>query len=122
RPSAGTVRVFGEDLRALRGRSLAAYRSRTLGYADQHYTRALAPELTARELVALRLGLHGAPAAEQARTADRLLERVGLLGKGDARPAELSGGEQQRVRSEERRVGKECRSRWEREVEQQEAE
>jgi ABC-type lipoprotein export system ATPase subunit len=97
RPSAGTVRVFGEDLRALRGRSLASYRSRTLGYADQHYTRALAPELTARELVALRLGLHGMAATEQARTADRLLERVGLRDRSDARPAELSGGEQQRV-------------------------
>jgi len=51
RPSAGTVRVLGEDLRTLRGRALADYRSRTLGYADQHYTRALAPELTARQLV-----------------------------------------------------------------------
>jgi len=96
-PSAGTVRVFGEDLRALRGRSLAAYRSRTLGYADQHYARALAPELTARELVALRLALRGTPPPERERIASNLLERVGLLDKRDARPAELSGGEQQRV-------------------------
>jgi ABC-type lipoprotein export system ATPase subunit len=97
RPSAGTVRVGGEDLRTLRGRSLAAYRSRTLGYADQHYTRALAPELTARQLVALRLGLLGTPEAERARVADGLLERVGLLDRRDARPSELSGGQQQRV-------------------------
>jgi putative ABC transport system ATP-binding protein len=73
RPSAGTVRVGGEDLRTLRGRSLAAYRSRTLGYADQHYTRALAPELTARQLVALRLGLLGVPRPERERVADGLL-------------------------------------------------
>jgi ABC-type lipoprotein export system ATPase subunit len=97
RPSAGTVRVLGEDLRTLRGRRLAAYRSRTLGYADQHYTRALAPELTAHRLVALRLGLLGVPAAESARTADALLERVGLLDRRNARPSELSGGQQQRV-------------------------
>jgi ABC-type lipoprotein export system ATPase subunit len=96
-PSAGAVRVFGDDLRTLRGRSLAAYRSRTLGYADQHYTRALAPELTARELVALRLGLLGVAADERDRSADRLLDRVGLFDRRDARPAELSGGQQQRV-------------------------
>ncbi len=97
RPSAGTVRVFEHDLRTLRGRALAGYRSRTLGYADQHYERALAPELTARQLVALRLDLLGVDRAESGRTADRLLERVGLAGKRDARPGELSGGQQQRV-------------------------
>jgi ABC-type lipoprotein export system ATPase subunit len=97
RPSAGTVRVFEHDLRTLRGRALARYRSRTLGYADQHYERALAPELTARQLVALRLDLLGVDRAESGRTADRLLERVDLAGKRNARPGELSGGQQQRV-------------------------
>jgi ABC-type lipoprotein export system ATPase subunit len=97
RPSAGTVRVFEHDLRTLRGRALAGYCSRTLGYADQHYERALAPELTARQLVALRLDLLGVDRAESGRTADRLLERVGLAGKRNARPGELSGGQQQRV-------------------------
>ena len=62
------------------------YRSTLLGYADQHYTRALAPELTARELVALQLGLRGRPQrSERLRRADELLERVGLA--GEARPA-----------------------------------
>jgi ABC-type lipoprotein export system ATPase subunit len=91
------VRVFEHDLRTLRGRALADYRSRTLGYADQHYGRALAPELTARELVALRLDLLGVDRRESGRTADRLLERVGLAEKRAARPGELSGGQQQRV-------------------------
>jgi len=75
-PSAGFVRVFGEDLRKVRGRALLDYRSRTLGYADQHYARALAPELTAGEQVGFRLG---------------------LLDRRDAHPGELSGGQQQRV-------------------------
>ncbi len=97
RPSAGTVRVFGHDLRTLRGSALSAYRSLTLGYADQHYTRALAPELSARRLVALRLELLGRSAQESGRAADGLLERVGLYDRRDARPAELSGGQQQRV-------------------------
>jgi ABC-type lipoprotein export system ATPase subunit len=97
RPSAGSVSVFGHDLRTLRGRGLLEYRSRALGYADQHFTRALAPELTARELVGLRLALIGVARAERERIADALLERVGLLDRRDAVPAELSGGQQQRV-------------------------
>jgi ABC-type lipoprotein export system ATPase subunit len=97
RPSAGTVTVFGTDLRKLRGRALREYRSRTLGYADQHYTRALAPELTARELVGLQLGLLGVEPRIRRRRADELLERVGLAHRAQARPRELSGGEQQRV-------------------------
>ena len=97
RPSAGTVRVFGTELGKLPARDVARYRTRTVGYADQHYARALAPELSARELVGLELGLAGATTAERERRADELLERVGLTDKRDARPEELSGGEQQRV-------------------------
>jgi ABC-type lipoprotein export system ATPase subunit len=97
RPSAGVVRVFGDDLGKLSSRRLAAYRSGFLGYADQHYARALSPELTARELVALQLGLRGAGRRERISRADELLARVGLAGKRDRRPSELSGGEQQRV-------------------------
>jgi ABC-type lipoprotein export system ATPase subunit len=97
RPSAGSVSVFGHDLRTLRGRSLLGYRSHMLGYADQHYTRALAPELSARRLVALRLALLGVDRVTREQTADALLERVGLLDRRDAVPSELSGGQQQRV-------------------------
>jgi ABC-type lipoprotein export system ATPase subunit len=97
RPSAGTVRVLEHDLRTLRGRARVDYRSRTLGYADQHYARALAPELSIRELVALRVDLLGAERAQGLRAADRLLERVGLADRRDARSFELSGGQQQRV-------------------------
>jgi ABC-type lipoprotein export system ATPase subunit len=97
RPSAGVVRVYGEDVGKLPSRRLARYRSTLLGYADQHYARALAPELTARELVALQLGLRGTSRTERFARADELLERVGLAAKRDRHPTELSGGEQQRV-------------------------
>jgi len=97
RPSAGAVRVYGEELGKLPSRGLARYRSTMLGYADQHYTRALAPELSARELVAVQLGLRGSAGADRLRRADELLERVGLGDKRGRRPGELSGGEQQRV-------------------------
>ena len=54
-PSAGTVRVFGRNLRSLGRGDRARYRTEVVGYLDQHYERALAPELTAVESVGLRL-------------------------------------------------------------------
>jgi len=96
-PSAGTVRVFGNDLRALGTRGRARYRSRTVGYLDQHYARALAPELTALELVGLKLRAEGVEQAKREARAGELLKRVGLEAKAVARPPQLSGGEQQRV-------------------------
>jgi len=97
RPSAGTLRVLGLELAKLSARRLVAYRRETLAYADQHYTRTLAQELSARELVALPLGLRGESQRARLRRAEELLERVGLLDRRHARPTELSGGEQQRV-------------------------
>ena len=97
RPSAGAARVFGTDLARLTGRRLVGYRRKRLGYVDQHYAKALAPELAARRLVAFPLGLLGVPRRARLARADELLERVGLDGRREAKPGELSGGEQQRV-------------------------
>jgi ABC-type lipoprotein export system ATPase subunit len=97
RPSAGAVRVFGTELGKLPSRRLDAYRAATVGYVDQHYTRSLAPELSARELVALQLGLGGVRAPERELRVTELLARVGLGERAGAYPHELSGGEQQRV-------------------------
>jgi ABC-type lipoprotein export system ATPase subunit len=97
RPSAGSIAVTGLQLGALSQRRLADYRATTLGYADQHYWRALAGELTAEELVAVPLGLQGIPEQERRARAHELLERVGLRDRADAHPGELSGGEQQRI-------------------------
>jgi ABC-type lipoprotein export system ATPase subunit len=96
-PSAGSIVVAGASLGALSQGQLAAYRATTLGYADQHYWRALAGELTAQELIAVPLGLQGAPEAARLARAHELLERVGLRDRAGARPRELSGGEQQRI-------------------------
>jgi ABC-type lipoprotein export system ATPase subunit len=95
--SAGTVNVFGHDLGSLRGRAAADYRSRLLGVIDQHYTRALPPDLRCADTIGLQLALRGAPAPERRRRAAELLEAVGLPDAGHALPEELSGGEQQRV-------------------------
>jgi ABC-type lipoprotein export system ATPase subunit len=97
RPSAGFARVFGADLGRLSVSRLAAHRAETTGYVEQHYSRSLDPDLTARELIGVQPGLAGTAREERVRRADELLERIGLADKRRARPAELSGGEQQRI-------------------------
>ena len=97
RPSAGTVRVLGVDVGRASRRRLSAYRSSSLGYLDQHYARALSPELSARDLIALRLRLSGESREASRARADELLDRVGLGHRAASRPPELSGGEQQRI-------------------------
>jgi len=97
RPSAGSLVVAGIDVLHASTGELGRYRRDVLGYADQHYWRALEGELTAEELVALPLGLAAVPPVDATMRAHELLERVGLLDRADARPRELSGGEQQRV-------------------------
>jgi len=97
RPSAGSVRVAGLDVAAFSARQAARYRSELVGYADQHYWRALAGELTVEQLVGVQLGLAGMPRRERESRGRALLDRVGLGHRLGARPRELSGGEQQRV-------------------------
>ncbi|HMJ00206.1 MAG TPA: ATP-binding cassette domain-containing protein [Gaiellaceae bacterium] len=95
--SAGSATVLGTDLGRASGRALSAFRAERVGLLDQHYARSLSPDLTCRQTVTLQLRLLGRDAASSRRAADELMDRVGLQGRGDARPAELSGGEQQRV-------------------------
>jgi len=95
--SAGSARVLGEDVGRLSPGALARFRARNLGVLDQHYARALSPDLTCAQTVGLGLELHGAGRSEARAAAARLLERVGLGDRLDDRPASLSGGEQQRV-------------------------
>src|ERR671922_1307101 len=75
RPSAGSLVVAGVDVLNASARELGRYRRDVLGYADQHYWRALEGELTAAELVALPLGLAAMPADGAATRSRELLER-----------------------------------------------
>jgi ABC-type lipoprotein export system ATPase subunit len=95
--SAGRVEVLGTDIGRLSGGGLARFRSRHLGLLDQHYARALSPDLTALDSVKLGLALLGVPAPAARSRALELLRRVGLADRAGALPGELSGGEQQRV-------------------------
>jgi ABC-type lipoprotein export system ATPase subunit len=97
RLSAGSVDVLGTDLGRLAPRTIGAFRAEHIGFLDQHYSRALSPDLSCRNNVALQLHLLGQEHSEAGRVADELLDRVGLSDRRDDRPHDLSGGEQQRV-------------------------
>ncbi|TWF99984.1 ABC transporter ATP-binding protein [Kitasatospora viridis] len=97
RPSAGTARVAGTDLAALGRRARTEYRRRTVGVVRQQTGRNLLPYLTARENVQLPLGYAGLARAKRPPRAAELLDLLGIGRLAHRRPAELSGGEQQRV-------------------------
>jgi putative ABC transport system ATP-binding protein len=93
RPSSGTVHVEGQELGALSEDERARLRAEKIGFVFQSFH--LIPTLTAQENVQVPLELRGA--AEAGRRARELLARVGLRGREHHYPAQLSGGEQQRV-------------------------
>jgi lipoprotein-releasing system ATP-binding protein len=94
-PSAGTVYCASTSVADLNSRRAAAFRNRVIGYVWQfHY---LLPEFTALENVAMPLLAQGQARREALAIAANWLKEVGLEGRKDHRPGELSGGEQQRV-------------------------
>ena len=95
--SAGVARVLGVDIGSLGSGAAAKFRAENLGLLDQHYARALSPDLSCVHTVGLGLELLGRPRAAAREAAAALLERVGLGDRLDDRPGSLSGGEQQRV-------------------------
>jgi putative ABC transport system ATP-binding protein len=92
-PTRGRVLLDGTDLSTLDEDARARLRGARVGFVFQSFQ--LIPTLTAVENVAVPLELRGERGA--ARRAADLLERVGLGGRGHHFPAQLSGGEQQRV-------------------------
>jgi len=92
-PTAGRVRIDGEDLFALTEDGRASLRARMVGFVFQSFQ--LLPALTALENVMLPLELAGIPGA--AASARAVLGRVGLAERLGHYPRQLSGGEQQRV-------------------------
>jgi ABC-type lipoprotein export system ATPase subunit len=95
RPSAGEVRVAGQDLNGVPDAALMRFRRQTVGFVFQAFN--LIPNLTAVENVMLPMEFNGVAAPERRARARELLGRVGLGKRLDHRPDELSGGEQQRV-------------------------
>jgi lipoprotein-releasing system ATP-binding protein len=95
RPTAGDVRLNGEHVGNLDDESLASLRNRSVGFVFQFHH--LLKEFSAVENVMMPLRIAGRTPAEARERASALLVRVGLEHRLSHRPAEMSGGEQQRT-------------------------
>ena len=93
RPTHGRYLLAGEDVRRLNDGQLSALRLRRIGFVFQTYN--LLPGMSALDNVMLPTIYSGLPNAAAA--GREVLARVGLAGREHHRPAQLSGGEQQRV-------------------------
>ena len=95
RPDSGRVEIDGRDPFALGDRDLSRFRNERIGFVFQFHH--LLAEFSAFENVCIPglIGKH--PRAEVERRAAELLEMMGLAGRRDHKPGQLSGGEQQRV-------------------------
>lgn len=94
-PDAGKLRINGTDTGKLSERELAAFRNRNIGFVFQFHQ--LLPEFTAMENVMIPALIAGVKSSEARRRAGELLDFMKLSGRMEHKPAELSGGEKQRV-------------------------
>src|SRR6059058_4014582 len=95
RPTSGDVVFDAQPLGPFTKKQIARYRRFSVGMIFQNFN--LIPTMTADENVRLALAFGGMRGNERRNRASELLDRVGLSGRTEHRPLELSGGEQQRV-------------------------
>lgn len=94
-PDSGDLVIDGHRLEGLSGKRMAAFRNRRIGFVFQFHH--LLGELSAIENVALPAMIGGLSKRASLEKAGVLLDRMGLKNRIEHRPAQLSGGEQQRV-------------------------
>jgi lipoprotein-releasing system ATP-binding protein len=94
-PTAGEIRIDGRDCGALNDRARTRIRLETIGFVYQFHH--LLPEFSALDNVAMPILMAGGRRRAAVARARQLLEELGLAERLDHQPAQLSGGEQQRV-------------------------
>lgn len=95
KPDAGSVVVDGVDVSGLSTKKLSDFRNQHLGFVFQFHQ--LLPEFTALENIMIPAFIAGKGRGEAKKRAEELLDFMGLSGRAHHKPAELSGGEKQRV-------------------------
>ena len=95
KPDAGSIRFNGEELTRLGSKRLAAFRNKHIGFVFQFHQ--LLPEFTALENIVIPALVAGRKRKEAEAEALELLNVLGLSERANHKPAELSGGENQRV-------------------------
>jgi lipoprotein-releasing system ATP-binding protein len=95
RPDNGKVLYDQKNIFDFSNEKLARFRNENMGFVFQFHH--LLPEFTAKENVAIPLMIKGESLNKALKKSQSLLESVGLADRADHKPAELSGGEQQRV-------------------------
>ena len=95
KPDAGSIRFNGEELTRLGSKRLAAFRNKHIGFVFQF--RQLLPEFTALANIIIPALVAGRKRKEAEAEALELLNVLGLSERANHKPAELSGGENQRV-------------------------
>lgn len=91
----GSVYINGEEVGKLKEKELSAFRNKQIGFVFQFHQ--LLPEFTALENVMIPALIAGTSSGEAMRRAKETLEMMGLAERASHKPAELSGGEKQRV-------------------------
>jgi lipoprotein-releasing system ATP-binding protein len=95
RPDSGNVLFKGNDILKFTDNQLASFRNKHIGFVFQFHH--LLPEFSAVENVAIPLMINGIKLDKALKKGNELLKIVGLEDRIDHKPAELSGGEQQRI-------------------------
>ena len=95
RPEQGSLRINGLDITKMKAKTLAKFRNQHIGFVFQFHH--LLPEFTAIENSCLPALIKKTNEKVARRRAAELLEYLGLKDRFDHKPAQLSGGEQQRV-------------------------
>lgn len=91
----GRVIINGTDVSRMKEKELSAFRNKEIGFVFQFHQ--LLPEFTALENVTIPALIKGVSAAEAKKKSMEMLDFLGLSARASHKPAELSGGEKQRV-------------------------
>ena len=95
RPDSGTIIIDGTDVSTLRDRQLSYFSGRNIGFIFQFHQ--LLPEFTATENIMMPALIAGTSRKEARTKAEELLAYMGLSDRANHKPAQLSGGEKQRI-------------------------